>query len=81
MLGLPAKVCSEEILKQSDYFGQYGKIFKVVVNRRPQASAGSSIVGGVYITYHKKEDALKAIEAVDGSVCDGRVIRYEFFIF
>jgi RNA recognition motif-containing protein len=76
VLGLPAKVCSEEILRQNDYFGQYGKILKIVINRRPTTNAqGQTVVGGVYITYARKEDATKAIEAVDSSICDGRVIR------
>lgn len=30
----------------------------------------------VYVTYHRKEDAGKAIHAVDGSVMAGRILRY-----
>lgn len=36
---------------------------------------------GVYITFARKEDAAKAIEAVDGSVCDNRMIRYFYFFY
>lgn len=77
VLGLPPKVCSEEILRQNDYFGQYGKILKIVINRRPTTNAQgqTSINGGVYITYVRKEDASKAIEGVDGSLLDGRSIK------
>jgi RNA recognition motif-containing protein len=80
VLGLPPKICSEEILRQHEYFGQYGKILKIVINRRPTTNAqGQSIInGGVYITYVKKEDASKAIDAVDGSSCDGKLIRCVF---
>lgn len=46
------------------------------MNRRPtNNSQGQPIIGGVYITYVKKDDAAKAIDAIDGSVCDGRVVR------
>lgn len=30
----------------------------------------------VYVTYQRKEDAGKAIHAVDGSVMAGRILRY-----
>jgi hypothetical protein len=36
---------------------------------------------GVFVLYTKKEDAIRAIEAVDGTVCDGRVLRYLCFLF
>ncbi|KAJ3107757.1 transcriptional repressor general negative regulator of transcription subunit 4 [Phlyctochytrium planicorne] len=78
ILGLPPKYCTEEILRSNEFFGQYGKISRVIINRRghghtPVISALSPT--GVYVTYLKKEDALRAIEAVDGTVYDGRVIR------
>ncbi|KAJ1545040.1 transcriptional repressor general negative regulator of transcription subunit 4, partial [Nowakowskiella sp. JEL0078] len=78
VLGLPAKICSEEILRSNDYFGQYGKINRIVVNRRGHTSAPiiTGIGGnGVYVTFARKEDATKSIEAVDGSVYDGKIIR------
>lgn len=31
----------------------------------------------VYVTYYRKEDAAKAIAAVDGSVIADRVLRYD----
>jgi hypothetical protein len=43
------------------------------VNGRPSQPI---VHTGVYITYSRKEDAAKAIDAVDGSSCEGRVIRY-----
>lgn len=35
----------------------------------------------VYVTYYKKEDAAKAIAAVDGSVIADRVLRYFYCSF
>ncbi|KAJ3146291.1 transcriptional repressor general negative regulator of transcription subunit 4 [Geranomyces variabilis] len=78
VLGLPAKIATEEHLRTQEYFGQYGKIIRVMVNRR--AHGHTPVLAqvpntGVYITFQKKEDAAKSIEAVDGSVYDGKIIR------
>lgn len=82
VLGLPLKLATEETLRSHDYFGQYGKITKVVVNKRtptaaPNTHASSPATShtGVYITYAKKEDASRAIEAVDGTNFEGKIIR------
>jgi len=37
---------SPQVLRRSDYFGQYGKIVKVVVNRNHSTSTGDSSSGG-----------------------------------
>jgi CCR4-NOT transcription complex subunit 4 len=39
-VGLPPNVASEDQLRKSEYFGQYGKIAKIVLNRS-QTTAGS----------------------------------------
>ncbi|GME86987.1 unnamed protein product, partial [[Candida] boidinii] len=78
--------CSESemasVLRSDKYFGQYGKILKIVINKRtpPQANTANNhhILNagyGVYVTFAKKEDATKCIIAVDGSISDGRVLR------
>ncbi|RGB32742.1 RING/Ubox like zinc-binding domain-containing protein [Rhizophagus diaphanus] len=84
VIGLSPKIANEEILRSHDYFGQYGKIAKIVVNRRnppastvPGAPAPQPSVG-VYITYVRKEDAARAIAAVDGSMSDGKVLRASY---
>lgn len=65
-----------------DFFGQYGKISKVVINKRPPPPTATARHGaaalpsvGVYVTYVRKEDAARAIAAVDGSVMGGRMLR------
>ncbi|KAF9951407.1 transcriptional repressor general negative regulator of transcription subunit 4 [Mortierella alpina] len=84
VIGLPSKLANDEhTLRQNEYFGQYGKIAKVVINRRnaPVPSGGSSpgpASVGVYITYVRKEDAAKAIAAIDGSVWDGKILRASY---
>lgn len=69
------------VLRSDKYFGQYGKITKIVINKKtpgggsnvPVTSGNQSIV--VYVTFAKKEDASRCIAELDGSLCDGRVLR------
>jgi len=54
-------------LSSKEYFGQYGKLKKIVVNTsheyNPKGAVGPSY--GAYVTYFKPEDAALAILAVD----------------
>ncbi|KAF9079876.1 transcriptional repressor proteinral negative regulator of transcription subunit 4, partial [Mortierella sp. AD031] len=84
VIGLPTKLANDEhALRSQEYFGQYGKISKVVVNRRnapmpmPGSVPGQPSVG-VYITFIRKEDAAKAIAAIDGSIWDGKILRASY---
>jgi len=63
-----------ETLRGKDYFGQYGKIVKIVVSKAKDHSHPQSV--GVYVTYARKEDAESCIEAVDGSENGERVLRF-----
>ncbi|ORY24964.1 hypothetical protein BCR39DRAFT_545379 [Naematelia encephala] len=63
------------ILRGNDYFGQYGKISKLYLRDRsalPSStvhtlnSDNSSTSTGVYIVYVRREDAARAISALDG---------------
>ena len=66
-----------KLLKKHEYFGQYGKILKVVVNKtnlyNVDAPDGPSV--SAYITYIKKDDALKSILAVNGAWLDNKQLR------
>lgn len=90
VIGISARIAHENILKEAEYFGQYGRIVKIVVNRRNLAAMGTTQTVGnggatscttagpsasAYITFVRKEDAARAIGGVDGSVFDGRVLR------
>ncbi|KAF3917706.1 hypothetical protein ABW20_dc0100060 [Dactylellina cionopaga] len=78
--GLNPRIREEDLLQTlrgEQYFGQYGKIFKIVVNKRT-GEKGSSEKGagmGVYVTFQRKEDAASCIQAVDGSQNGDRVLR------
>ncbi|KAJ2719168.1 transcriptional repressor general negative regulator of transcription subunit 4, partial [Coemansia sp. Benny D115] len=78
VIGLPSSLSTEETLRSHDYFGQFGRINKIVINRRQNGSSAHHPTVGVYVTYAYKEDAAKAINAVDGSMLEGRVLRATF---
>ena len=66
------------MIRSHDFFGQFGKVSKVVINKRPSLPASqvtSQPSAAVYVTYFRKDDAAKAIAAVDGSVIADRVVR------
>ena len=95
MVGLNPRIKEEDLLQTlrgEQYFGQYGKIVKIVVNKR---TAQDPAVGGyanqntgydgknsggmgVYVTFARKQDAATCIAAVDGSVNGDRVLRFGF---
>jgi hypothetical protein len=68
-------ISTPQTLRSNEYFGQYGKIIKVVVNRNHMSGDRQNGSASAYITYSKKEDARAAIQAVDGFWLDGRLIR------
>jgi CCR4-NOT transcription complex subunit 4 len=75
--GLSPKLQEEELLhtlRGDTYFGQYGKIIKIVVSKARDRL--DSV--GVYVTYEKKDDAASCIAAVDGSPNGDRTLRAQF---
>lgn len=62
-----------QTLRGDQYFGQYGKIIKIVVSKAKDMSHPHSV--GVYVTYERKEDAASCIAAVDGSKNGERTLR------
>ncbi|EGG16832.1 RING zinc finger-containing protein [Cavenderia fasciculata] len=73
-------VAKPETLKKNEYFGQYGKILKVVINKNHIYNANSphGACVSAYITYQRKEDALSAIQSIDGATVEGRTLRASF---
>jgi CCR4-NOT transcription complex subunit 4 len=65
-----------ETLRGDQYFGQYGKIVKIVVSKAKDNINPQSV--GVYVTYARKQDAASCIAAVDGSQNGDRVLRAQF---
>jgi CCR4-NOT transcription complex subunit 4 len=75
IIGVPGSIASEEILRKAEYFGQYGKIVKVVVHRNHTSSHATV---SAYITFSYKDDAKAAIQALEGFWLDGHQIRASF---
>lgn len=65
-----------QTLRGDQYFGQYGKIIKIVVSKAKDPSHPNSV--GVYVTFERKEDAAACIAAVDGSKNGERTLRAQF---
>ncbi|KAL7580064.1 hypothetical protein ACA910_005049 [Epithemia clementina (nom. ined.)] len=78
-VGLPPASASEDNLRKPEYFGQYGKIAKIVINRT-QATTGDPrrASASAYVTFVHKEDTLSCILALDGFHIDGRNIRASY---
>ncbi|KAL7430339.1 hypothetical protein ACHAXH_003075, partial [Discostella pseudostelligera] len=78
-VGMPPAVATEENLRKPEYFGQYGKISKIVINRNhnpggdPRRASASA-----YVTFAHKEDTLACILALDGFYHDGRNVRASY---
>jgi len=78
-VGLPPSIATEEMLRRSEYFGQYGKVSKIVLNRNhngngdPRRASASA-----YVTFAHKDDTLACILALDGYYLDGRNIRASY---
>jgi CCR4-NOT transcription complex subunit 4 len=67
-----------QTLRGDKYFGQYGKILKIVVSKSKQSDANNGGSLGVYVTFARDEDAAKCIAAVNGSTNLDRVLRAQF---
>ncbi|KAJ3762591.1 hypothetical protein EV360DRAFT_35376 [Lentinula raphanica] len=73
VVGIGPRFAKEEYiptLRSSEYFGQYGKINKIILVKRSTSGGGAPVVG-VYVTFNRREDAARAIAAVDGSTSPG----------
>jgi CCR4-NOT transcription complex subunit 4 len=62
-------------LKRGEYFGQYGRIVKLVVNRTYQQGDPKQASASAYVTFQHKEDARACIQSVDNVAIDGRVLK------
>ncbi|KAK3349362.1 RNA recognition domain-containing protein [Lasiosphaeria hispida] len=75
--GLTPTVREDELLRtlrRPEFFGQYGNIQKISISNR-KSSDGQNQSLGIYVTFERKEDAAKCIQAVNGSQNGDRVLR------
>uniref|UniRef100_A0A061SJX7 CCR4-NOT transcription complex subunit 4 n=1 Tax=Tetraselmis sp. GSL018 TaxID=582737 RepID=A0A061SJX7_9CHLO len=78
VVGLSINLCREEVLRRNEYFGQFGKIIKISVNKNSPYSSSTSKhgpTGCAYVTFVRPPDALRCIEAINETTWDGRLVR------
>jgi len=74
--GLAPLFAKTEVLSRKDFFGQYGKVIKVVVNRTNlAASGGRPPSASAYITFDQEDNAATAVRSVSGHKLEGRVLK------
>lgn len=75
--GLTPTVREDELLKtlrKPEFFGQYGNIQKISISNRKSAEGQPQSLG-IYVTFERKEDAARCIQAVNGSQNGDRVLK------
>mmetsp|Transcript_8551 Transcript_8551/g.16111 ORF Transcript_8551/g.16111 Transcript_8551/m.16111 type:complete len:907 (-) Transcript_8551:290-3010(-) len=78
-VGLPPSIATEDILRKPEFFGQYGKIAKIVLNKSHNGNGDARRASAsAYVTFTHKEDALACILALDGFYMEGRNIRASY---
>jgi len=78
LVGLAPSISKEDTLRSKEFFGQYGKIIKVAINRNEIGAKTDAPSYSAYITFSNDEDAKTAIRAVNGFWVDNYVIKASF---
>lgn len=80
VIGLSEKLASKELLNKYEYFGQYGQISKIVVNKNKAyySESQSKPSYSAYISYQTPQEASLAILAVDSIIADEHLIRASY---
>ena len=80
VIGLSSSIANKEKLVKHEYFGQYGTIIKIVVNKN-RAYNQNSPYGpsySAYVTFSKPSEASIAILSLDETMVDSHLIRASF---
>jgi CCR4-NOT transcription complex subunit 4 len=79
VIGLAPDIAQESTLKSLDFFGQYGKIEKIVINTNNiyNGSRGGPSYSA-YMTFSNPRDSAIAILSVDQFIYNERLIRASF---
>jgi len=80
MIGISDSISDISILSKYEYLGQYGKIIKIVINKKKAYNLNNKFGPSfsAYITYSKPEEASIAILSLDNHVVDKHLIRASF---
>lgn len=65
VVGLPPNVCHRDILSRPDYFGQFGKITNLVINKEkdPDNPTSSALIHSCHVTFNDDSEAALALLA------------------
>lgn len=74
--GLPPSFANTDKLSQIEYFGQYGKIQKILLSSKTNETNKKTF--SVYITYSNEQEASFAILSVDSLLIEGKLVRAFF---
>ncbi|KAI2628844.1 hypothetical protein GGR54DRAFT_628604 [Hypoxylon sp. NC1633] len=75
--GLTPTVREDELLKtlrKPEFFGQYGNIQKISISNRKSADGQPQSLG-IYVTFERKDDAARCIQAVHASQNGDRILK------
>lgn len=72
-VGMPPNIATEELLRKPEYFGQYGKIAKIVINRNHNPGDPRRASASAYVTFVHKVSFFRAILL---SLCFGCLKSY-----
>lgn len=80
IIGIPQRFADEAVLRRHEFFGQFGGIKKIIINKRTGSDSRSEAkpaesTASAYVTFSTAFEARWCIQEVDESVLDGRVLR------
>ena len=75
--GFPQSIANKEILESNEYFGQHGKIIRLLVTNKINPDNNKKVYSA-YITYSNEQEAAFAILCVDSLLIDGKIVRAFF---
>ena len=75
--GFPQSIANKELLESNEYFGQYGKIIRLLVIHKINPDNNKKVYSA-YITYSNEQEAAFAILCVDSLLIDGKIVRAFF---
>lgn len=82
IIGISQKFADEAILRRQEFFGQFGCIKKIIINKRSNVSEARGADGkpmestaSAYITFATTHEARWCIQEVDESLLDGKMLR------
>lgn len=80
IIGLSYKLANKEVLQKHEYFGQYGKITKILTNKIKGANSNAVIENcySSYIYYSSPAEAALAILAVDNFKLENNFLKTSF---